>query len=206
MPVSIQPWFAAVAAGLLALGSTSAARGADAQPIENLQRGGYVLLMRHASSPREAPTAAAANPDNRAPERQLDASGREQSRAMGDALRALRIPIGDVLSSPTYRALETVRYAALGEPLTAPELGDGGRSMQPDAVESKAAWLRSKLAESPRAGTNTVLVTHQPNIVSALGREWSDVADGEMLIVDPGKDRRVIGRVRMEEWETLMRR
>ena len=40
--------------------------------IGRLRQGGYVLVMRHASSPREAPTKEQANPDNPKLERQLD--------------------------------------------------------------------------------------------------------------------------------------
>ncbi len=65
--------------------------------------------MRHASSPREVPTKEGANPDNTKPERQLDAEGRASATAMGEALRRLKIPIGDVLSSQPIGALETVR-------------------------------------------------------------------------------------------------
>ena len=43
-----------------------------------LQRGGQVIVMRHASSPREVPDGAA--------ERVLDEAGRASARAMGDAL------------------------------------------------------------------------------------------------------------------------
>ena len=49
---------------------------------------------------------------------------------MGQAIRALRIPIGGVLTSPTYRALETVRLARLDSPTIVNELGDGGQSTQ----------------------------------------------------------------------------
>lgn len=49
---------------------------------------------------------------------------------MGKALRELKIPIGEVDSSPTYRALETVRLAQLGKARPVVELGDGGRGMQ----------------------------------------------------------------------------
>jgi len=38
--------------------------------VKALQKGGYVLVMRHASSPREVPDKQAANPDNSKPERQ----------------------------------------------------------------------------------------------------------------------------------------
>jgi len=71
--------------------------------VKALQKGGYVLVMRHASSPREVPDKQAANSDNSKPERQLDEVGRNTAIAMGKALRDLRIPISNVLSSPTYR-------------------------------------------------------------------------------------------------------
>ena len=91
--------------------------------VKALQKGGYVLVMRHASSPREAPDRQTANTDNSKPERQLDESGRKSAVAMGKAIRDLRIPIGNVLSSPTYRALETVRLAQFGIPQTFAKLG-----------------------------------------------------------------------------------
>ena len=98
--------------------------------VKALQSGGYVLVMRHASSPREAPSKEVANADNTKLERQLDEAGRRGATTMGEAIRALRIPIGMVLSSPTYRAMETVRLARLASPTTVTELGDGGQSMQ----------------------------------------------------------------------------
>ena len=71
------------------------------QVAEKLRGGGHVLVMRHASSPREAPSRELANPDNVTRERQLDEAGRRGATEMGTALRALRIPIGAVLSSAT---------------------------------------------------------------------------------------------------------
>src|SRR5688572_2428883 len=84
--------------------------GAQSKPsadlIATLRQGGYVLVMRHASSPREVPTAQTANADNPKLERQLDQHGRAGAAAMGQALGDLKIPVGDVFTSPTYRALE----------------------------------------------------------------------------------------------------
>jgi hypothetical protein len=45
--------------------------------VKALQSGGYVLVMRHASSPREAPSKEVANADNTKLERQLDEAGRK---------------------------------------------------------------------------------------------------------------------------------
>jgi hypothetical protein len=48
-----------------------------------LRDGGYVIVMRHASSPRELPDETAANPENVNRERQLDATGRAEAAAKG---------------------------------------------------------------------------------------------------------------------------
>jgi len=170
--------------------------------VASLRAGGHVIVMRHASSPRQTPDKAAANPDNTTLERQLDQTGRSTATAMGQALRRLKITIGEVLTSPTYRARETARLAQLTGATPAEELGDGGQSMQ-TVAEAQAAWLRKKVAEAPR-GTNTILVTHMPNIARAWP-ELADVADGEALVFNPdGKGgARLVGRVRIEAWRQL---
>ena len=94
---------------------------------------------------------------------------------MGKALRDLDIPIGGVFTSPTYRALETVKFAQLASPTSVTELGDGGHSMQ-GVPEAQAAWVREKAAQVPRGG-NTIIVTHMPNI-SRASPAWGAVADG----------------------------
>lgn len=70
--------------------------------------------MRHASSPREPPDAAHTDAENAADERQLDENGRASARAMGEALRGLHIPIGDVLSSPHLSRLADRQARAAG--------------------------------------------------------------------------------------------
>jgi hypothetical protein len=57
------------------------------------------------------------------------------------------------------------------------------------------------LGTPPRPGTNTILITHKPNIVDALGKDWFDVKKGEALIFRPENGSyKVIARVQMEEW------
>lgn len=170
-----------------------------------LQRGGYVILMRHASSPPTPPAAAQADPDNPHHERQLDEAGRASARAMGDALRRLRIPIGQVLSSPTYRALETARLAGLGPAQTYAELGDTGQSMTPDASGTRGAWLRSRVAQTPKPGTNSLIITHAPNIREAFPTEGADLADGEALVFRPGSNgsSSLVARVKIQDWPRL---
>jgi phosphohistidine phosphatase SixA len=197
------------AVALAILAAASAARTAPAQTlsgaslVDGLRRGGYVLVMRHTSSPRDAPTGAAANADNTQFERQLDANGRATAIAMGKALRDLKIPVGAVISSPTYRALETVRLAQLPNPRTQDELGDGGQSMQA-VVEAQTVWLRRAATEFP-VGANTILITHLPNISAAFPQWSSDLSDGETLVLgrNEGGAATLIARIKIEQWPTL---
>jgi phosphohistidine phosphatase SixA len=169
--------------------------------VEALKRGGYVLVMRHAASPRETPDAKTANPDNTARERQLDEAGRTTATAMGGALRRLAIPIGQVFTSPTYRARETVRFLSLKDAMPIEELGDSGRSMQA-AGDAQAEWLQKTVARAPMG--NTLVVTHQPNIARAFPNA-SDIGDGETLVFHPdGKGgTMLVARVKIEEWSRL---
>ncbi len=193
-------------AGVLAIAGFAPAQQLQGEAlVRALQKGGYVILMRHASSPREAPDKQRANADNVRAERQLDEEGRMTAVAMGKALHDLKIPIGEVLSSPTYRALETVRYAELGTAKTFDELGDGGQSMQ-SSSEAQTAWLKTRAAQFP-SGTNTVIVTHFPNITRAFP-DWSKgVADGEALILaSDGKGAaNLVARVKIEDWPKMVK-
>lgn len=172
-----------------------------------LRTGGYVILMRHASSPRTPPDAAHADADNIHVERQLDDTGRTSAQSMGEAMRHLKIPIGKVLSSPTYRALETIHIAKLGDPVTSPELGDSGQSMTPDDSGGRASWLKQRCAERPARGTNTLIVTHFPNITEAYPAAAVGLADGEALILraDVRGETQLVARVKIDEWSTLDR-
>jgi phosphohistidine phosphatase SixA len=189
-----------------------AARAAEAQTLHGealvkaLRQGGHVIVMRHASAPREAPSRQTANADNVNLERQLDERGRSTAAAMGEALRDLKIPIGEVSSSPTYRALETVRYAQFPKPRTYEELGDrgpGGQSMK-DATEAQVAWLRKKVAQLP-AGSNSIIVTHLQHISGAFPQWTAGFVEGEALVFGPdGKGGSVlVSRLKIEEWPAL---
>ena len=170
--------------------------------IKSLQAGGHVIVMRHASSPGEVPQKP--NPDNVPPERQLDETGRTTVIAMGDALRRLKIPIGEVLTSPTYRARETARLARLPNPRPTTELGEGPQSMQGAVEPAQTEWLQTKVKELPR-GTNTLLVTHVPNVTAAFPGEVPAVLQGEALVfASDGKGgARVVARITIEEWPTF---
>jgi phosphohistidine phosphatase SixA len=173
--------------------------------VAALQQGGYVILMRHAQSPSTPPDARQAESENLKHERQLDETGRASARALGDALRRLRISVGEVLSSPTYRALETARLAQLPAPQTFEELGDEGKSMSPDLAGPRGAWVRSRVSQPPKAGTDTVIITHYPNIAEAFPSDSKGLSEGEALVFRPGGRgaATLAARIKIEEWPKL---
>lgn len=189
-------WFSAAAGGMPPTGKAL---------VNALRSGGYVIVMRHASSPGLRPNADEANADNVRRERQLDEDGRVTARAMGDALRSLRIPIGQVLSSPTYRAQETLRMAQLGPVQTYPELGDGGESMRGDPTYARGEWIRTHVGVLPSQGTNTLIVTHYPNVKEAFPAEVKGLDDGEALIFKPDGHggAKLFAQVKIGEWPQL---
>jgi phosphohistidine phosphatase SixA len=190
---------------LVALTTANSASLFGPNLVTALRAGGYVILMRHASSPGQPPDSTHAAAENIQQERQLDDLGRASAQAMGEALRRLRIPIGAVLSSPTYRALETVKLAQLGEPILFAELGDSGQGgTGPDS--ERARWLRAEIAMPPGAQRNTVIVTHYPNIIEACPGRADGLAEGEALILYPDAkgSAHLVARVKIDDWARLV--
>ncbi|MCU0758026.1 MAG: histidine phosphatase family protein [Steroidobacteraceae bacterium] len=173
--------------------------------IDALRAGKHVIVMRHAASPTDLPDSAAANADNPARERQLSKTGRAEAEAMGAALKRLGIPVTRVLSSPTYRARETVKYLAVGEPEIDPLLGDGSTNMS-GVGDAEGAWLRGLAHQAPAIG-NTLIVTHLPNLRAAFGADAAATAEGESLIMSFSADGHafVEARVAMTQWQSLLR-
>ena len=167
--------------------------------INGLRQGGFVLVMRHANSPAQPPAKGAADPENVKLERQLDQTGRADAQKLGAAMRALRIPVGEVFSSPTYRALQTIKLAGFGQPRIFADLDENAAGMAANVESARVAWLKSKIGETPRAGTNTIIVTHAPNIKDTFD---VDAAAGEAIVFKPdGKGgAQPVARIKVGEW------
>src|SRR5262249_44508519 len=88
----------------------------EADAWSALTRGGHVVLIRHGN----APPGYGGDPpgvkiDDCSTQRNLDETGREQARALGDAFRKHGVRVDRTLSSPWCRCLETARLMAVGE-------------------------------------------------------------------------------------------
>src|SRR5262252_1602566 len=176
--------------GLLAASSFAApgrAAGDNSNVVQALRAGGLVIVLRHgATFPDQADTDPL-NFDNIAAQRNLNDKGKTLAKAFGDALRQVGVPVGKVYTSKYNRGYETAVLAGFKDIEKTADLTEGGLVVSPNENNRRAEAFRALVATAPKAGTDTILVTHYPNIIAALGKDWFDVKEGEASIFPPGQ-------------------
>jgi broad specificity phosphatase PhoE len=207
MPMSRRGIFTLALAGGLLIGTSAAAplSAADESELANaLRAGGLVILVRHgATFPDQADTDPF-HPDNIAAQRNLNDKGKALAKAFGEALRQIGAPVGKVYTSLFNRAYETAVLAGFTDIEKTADVTEGGLVVSPNENNRRAEALRKMLGVAPKPGTNTVIITHKPNIVDALGKDWFDVKEGEASIFRPENDSyHLVARVQMDEWSRL---
>ena len=196
----------ALAGGLL-IGTSAAAplSAADESELANaLRAGGLVILVRHgATFPDQADTDPF-HPDNIAAQRNLNDKGKALAKAFGEGLRQIGAPVGKVYTSLFNRAYETAVLAGFTDIEKTADITEGGLVVSPNENNRRAEALRKMLGTAPKPGTNTVIITHKPNIVDALGKDWFDVKEGEASIFRPDDGKFVlVARLQMADWPRI---
>ena len=158
-----------------------------------LKSGGQVVLVRHALT-----TPGVGDPDGMVltdckTQRNLSNEGRDHAKLVGDSFRARRIPIGQVVSSPWCRCIDTATLAFGIKPETSAALGNlfGRGDQQATQIEQ----LKPLVARRPQTG-NTIMVSHGSTIFALTD---TMPAMGEMVVLTPlGEGRfRVAGRLQV---------
>jgi len=169
-----------------------------------LRGGGLVIVVRHgATFPDQADT----DPfhmDNIAAQRNLNENGKSLAKAFGESLRQIGVPVGRVYTSQFNRAYETAVLAGFKNIEKTADLTEGGLVVSPNENNRRAEALRKMLSVAPTPGTNTLLITHKPNIIDALGKDWFEVKEGEASIFRPENGRyTLVARVQMADWSRI---
>ena len=176
----------------------------DGDLVQALRGGGLVIVVRHGATFPDKADTDPLNFDNIAGQRNLNDKGKMLAKAFGDALREVGVPIGTVYTSKYNRAYETAVLAGFKNIVKTPDLTEGGLVVSPNENNRRAEALRKMLTVVPKAGTNSVLITHQPNIIAALGKDWFDVKEGEASIFRPENGSyTLVARVQMDEWPRI---
>jgi phosphohistidine phosphatase SixA len=167
---------------LLVIAALSPASADEAAAWAALRGGGAVVaLMRHADAPGTG------DPpgwrlDDCATQRNLSAQGRADARAMGERLKAERITIAKLLSSPWCRCVDTAKLLDVGPVRIEPTFSNA--FVLSDRREALAAGARKVIRDWRGSGV-LLVVTHGANIQALTGR---GPASGEVVVVSLGAD------------------
>lgn len=153
---------------------------ASAEPLALLKEPGHVAILRHALAPGTDDPPGFRLEDC-ATQRNLNETGRQQARALGERIRAAGVEVDQIYSSQWCRCLETAELMAVGEVKPLPDLNSVyGRHRVHEA--QRTANMRAFLKRLD-PNNSTVLVTHFANIY-ALTRQSASSGGGVVLRVD----------------------
>lgn len=166
----------------LALAATPEAWAQENMQLwDKLRAGGLVLLMRHASTEPGQGDPKGFKIDECSTQRNLSAAGREEARRVGARLKAERIPIAKVFTSPWCRCRETARLAfGQGEDWTPLSSVFDFPHKEAEFTERVRKRIGTYARRNP--GGNVVMVTHNVNI-AALSKY--SVAPAELVVMRP---------------------
>ena len=172
--------------------------------LRALRGGGHVIVFRHGATYSDQADTDPLNLENVGQQRQLNDEGRAQARAVGRVFETAEVPIGKSYSSRFYRAVETARLIGGKQPEATTDVTEGGLVVSPNENSRRTQAFRALVATVPAPGTNTLIVTHKPNLLDALGREWFDVKEGEASIFKPDGNGSyvLVARVQVGQWLT----
>lgn len=169
-----------------------------------LRAGGLVIVVRHGATFADQADTDPLNFENIAAQRNLNDKGKTLAKAFGDALRQGGIPVGEVYTSKYNRAYETAVIAGLKNIEKTADLTEGGLVVSPNENNRRIEAFHKMLGTAPKPGSNTILITHKPNIVDALGKDWFDVKEGEASLFRPENGSyKLLARVQLDEWPRI---
>lgn len=158
-----------------------------------LRGGGFVLYFRHTATDFSRNDGAMNGFDDCANQRPLNEQGRRDAVMIGERVRALGLPVGQVLASPMCRTMEHARLT-MGRAEPAPAMRERSGTDFPGV----AALLAAPVAR----GDNRWLFGHgMPFRVTAGPPQ---LAEGEAAVLSPtGAGWVVVARLQVEDWARL---
>jgi phosphohistidine phosphatase SixA len=165
----------------------------DEQVWAALKQGGKIILLRHTHVDIREGIGHLA-PGNCAEEVNLSSRGVEQAKRIGEAFRTHGIVVGEVLTSPYCRCIDT-GMLAFGRATPVQYLRPPGTVSEGQAKLNQERVVREILKH--RDFSNLVMVTHDLNISDVVLEDT--VPMGGFFVVQPrGAAFDVIGRIRFE--------
>lgn len=182
------------------------AKRSDIQPaqelIKNLQKGGYIIYMRHGATERKNKKRNKKLVDfNRCEtQRNLSNAGKKQVKRIGQIIASLHIPLGKVKSSPYCRTKDTAS-AVFGDFDIDEQLAF---SIGKVTAESKALgeYLHQSMLNSVDKNKNTVFVGHTANLKDGLG-VWPKPEGVVVIFKNEGNKIIYKGIIKPNDWPEI---
>ena len=178
--------------------------------IQSLRKGGLNIFFRHSTTDGEDPNKF--NPPYERlgdcdSQRQLNARGRNQAKAIGNKFRIHGIPVGDVYSSPFCRCEETARLA-FGKAVVVHWMVVKQKNDRLRELESQLKMLPSaNVINSVPLRKNNIYVGHAITLTqSLLGPSFPTISlrEGEGIVFDP-RNNQYLGRIYPSNWSNFVR-
>ena len=183
--------------GVLTLPSLSRAQSAEEILVAAIQDGNKVIYLRHGATNHEEIDTGRLG--DRAGQRNLSQDGIRQAETLGRALRSLRVPLNEILTSPVFRARDTAELAFGAQEIQV--------TMDLVADEYAGAHLKAMIEATrrhlrtlPGPGMNRVLIGHRTPLEMVTGRQFPDsvLPEGAMAVFLPGATPQLLGTLTAE--------
>ena len=188
---------ASAAGGERSSAPTPASELKGAALLQALRRGGYVIYFRHTATDFSKRDDAMKSYDDCDNQRLLSPQGREDARRIGEAIRELKLPVGEVFASPMCRTMDHARLT-FGRAPPRPEvaLRERGDGDYPGVVKQLTAPVRP--------GSIRWIVGHGNPFRAVAGAPH--LAEGEAAVMRPdGRGWTVVARIAVTDWVELQR-
>ena len=161
--------------------------------LKALRIGGLVIYFRHTATDFSRRDDAMKGYGDCANQRLLSAQGRTDATLLGQRIRALKLPVGEVLASPMCRTMEHATLT-FGRATPTPELREADAGDYPG--------LKHLLAKTVAQGTNRWIVGHGTPFRLATGEP--QLAEGEAVVIRPGSTVWVVlARITIDQWSAF---
>jgi hypothetical protein len=171
----------------------------DAALVKALRAGGLTLYFRHTATDFSQSDASMKGYDECALQRNLSEEGRRSAREIGEWVRKLGLPVGEVIASPFCRTMETGRLMfGRVEPSTVVRGYEGTSSANVDYSK-----LVALLASPPaKPGTLRMITSHGNPFRAIAGPPH--LQEGEAAVLKPADGKFiVVARIRAGDWAGL---
>ena len=162
--------------------------------VRALRAGGLVIYFRHTATDFSRNDQAMRGYDDCANQRLLSEQGRNDARAIGQRIAALKLPLGIVNASPMCRTMEHARLMLGQATPTA--------TMRELTAPGEYLGLKRLLSERVPPGTNRWMVGHGMPFRTVAGPPH--LAEGEAIVLRPtGASWVVLARLMVNDWAAL---